>query len=144
MIYLKQMEDAKIFTILMVDDEKDFRDIVSTKLKTLGINVIEAENGQEGLKKLKEVKPDLLLLDVNMPVMNGIETLSTIRKDPELNELKIILLTNYGDPQKEAAWQDERLAREAGAMDYIRKTDDLDTIASQVISVLRGHESPGK
>lgn len=123
--------------ILVTDDEKDFREIVATKLRSAGFNVVEAENGEEAIKKAKEIKPDLLLLDVNMPGMSGIETITKIQSEPELAELKVIFLTNYGDPQKEAAWLDEKFAREIGAMDYIRKTEDLNKIATEIRSFLK-------
>ena len=123
-------------TILVTDDEKDFREIVATKLKSAGFNVVEATNGEDAIKKAKEIRPDLLLLDVNMPGITGIETLTRIQSDPDLKELRIVFLTNYGDPQKEAAWLDEKFAREIGAMDYIRKTDDLNKVVSQIHNLL--------
>ncbi|PJE50505.1 MAG: response regulator [Candidatus Yanofskybacteria bacterium CG10_big_fil_rev_8_21_14_0_10_36_16] len=137
------MENQLKQTILIVDDEKDFREILVTKLKTLGVNIVEAENGEEALVKLKEIKPDLIMLDVNMPKMNGPETLSQIKANPEWADLKIVFLTNYGEPQQEVAWTDERLAREAGAMDYIRKSDDLDTIIGEVIPLISPSQLDG-
>ena len=129
-------ETSQQKTILVTDDEKDFREIVATKLKSAGFNVVEATNGEDAIKKAKEIRPDLLLLDVNMPGITGIETLTRIQSDPDLKELRIVFLTNYGDPQKEAAWLDEKFAREIGAMDYIRKTDDLNKVVSQIHNLL--------
>lgn len=118
--------------ILLVDDEKDFREILITKLKAAGFDIAEAGNGEEGVRKAKEVKPDLILLDLNMPVMNGAETLLRIKSDPELESLKIVFLTNYGEPREEMAITDDKFAQEVGALDYIRKTDDLNKIIEEI------------
>jgi|SRR3989344_1342360 len=115
-------------TILLVDDSSDFREIFSLKLKAAGFVVETAENGAEALDKLKTTKPDLVLLDMEMPVMNGAETLMKLREDAALKDLKVAFLTNLGDPKKEGATSDEKFALEAGAVSYLRKTDDLDLI----------------
>lgn len=122
--------------ILLIDDEKDFREILSAKLKAAGFGIAEAVNGKEGVSKAKEMKPDLILLDLNMPVMNGAETLLRFKSDPDLENFKIVFLTNYGEPQKEMERVDEKFAQEAGALDYIRKTDDLDKITEEVKNIL--------
>ncbi len=121
--------------ILLIDDEKDFKEILSAKLKAAGFSVAEAGNGEEGVCKAKETKPDLILLDLNMPVMNGAETLLRFKSDPDLENFKIVFLTNYGEPQKEMEQVDEKFAQEAGAFDYIKKTDDIDKIIEEVKSI---------
>ena len=121
--------------ILLVDDEKDFREILSAKLKAVGFNIAEAGNGEEGVRKAKEIKPDLMLLDLNMPVMNGAETLLRIKADPELENLKVVFLTNYGEPQKDLDLINEKFAREVGAFDYIKKTDELDKIVEEIKNI---------
>ena len=127
-------------SILIVDDDKDFLEIFSTKLKSAGFRVTTAMGGQEGIDTAKANKPDLMLLDVEMPNMNGVETLFKIRHDPDLSALKVVFITNYGEPQKETSWIDEKFAREAGATDYIKKTEDLEAIVNEVNKVLRRYE----
>ncbi len=123
--------------ILLIDDEQEFREILSTKLQTVGFNTAEADNGEEGIRKIKEIKPDLILLDLKMPVMNGAETLLKIKSDPDLQNFKVVFLTNYGEPKKELSGIDEKFAREVGALSYIRKTNDLDGIVEEVKNIFR-------
>ena len=130
------MEETRKITILVADDEKDFLEIISTKLKSSGFEVIEAENGRDAVDKIKSNLPDLVLMDVNMPEMSGVEALLNIRKDPQLAGIKIVFLTNYGEPQKEVAWLDEKFARDIGAIDYIKKSQDLDKLVSDVRALL--------
>ena len=122
--------------ILIIDDSKDFLEIFSTKLKSVGYDVTVADGGAKGIELAKEIKPDRLLLDAQMPEMSGIETLAKLKSDSDCTELKIVFLTNYGEPQKEASWIDEKFAREAGAMDYIKKSEDLDTVVKEVNRIL--------
>ena len=118
--------------ILIIDDDKDLREILSVKLQSSGFRVVEAPDGQSGIKKAKEARPDLALLDVRMPGMTGIETLAKIKADPELTGLKVIFLTNLGEAQEENAWVDDKFAKGAGALGHIRKTDDLDKIVGRI------------
>lgn len=123
--------------ILIADDDDDFRGIVATKLKNLGFQVTEARNGREAVAAAEEDAPDLIVLDVSMPEMDGMEAFFNMQRDPNLKKIKKAFLTNYGDPYKEASWIDEKFAREAGALDYIKKTDDLNEIADQIKKLLR-------
>lgn len=123
-------------SILLVDDDKDLREIMTTKLKAANYEVFEAVDGEEGLAKVQELLPDLLILDINMPKLNGITMFSKIKADPNLAHLKVLFLTSYGEPQTEAAWLDKKFAKEIGAMGYIKKNDDLDKIISQVKGLL--------
>jgi len=123
--------------ILLVDDDKEFREVLSTKLRSSGFNIVEAVNGKEGIRKAKEAKPDLMLLDFKMPVMNGAEALLEIQSDKDLAGLKVVFLTNYGGPTKESEEIDKKFSKEAGALDYIKKTDDLDSIAEEIKNIIR-------
>ena len=122
--------------ILIVDDNKDFLEIFSTKLKSAGFTVTAVSSGEECLEKAKDLQPDLILLDVEMPGMNGVETLYKLTADPATKNLKVVFLTNYGEPRKETTWIDEKFAREAGAADYIKKSEDLQKIAEEVRKIL--------
>lgn len=126
---------------MIVDDEKDFREIMATKLNAAGFDVTQAASGQEALAKVKEVKPHLVLMDVKMPGMSGVETLSRMRADPELTNFRVLFLTSFGEPMDEAAFVDEKFAKEFGAIGHIKKSDDLDKIVEKIIGVLYSRES---
>ena len=118
--------------ILVVDDDKDLREIVAIKLKQAGFRIEEAENGEIAVVKAKKFKPDLILMDVQMPKMNGIESLAKIKADPETSAIKVIFLTNYGEQSATDQPLDDRFAKDIGALGHIRKTDDLDKIVERV------------
>ena len=118
-------------TILLVDDDSNFREILRAKLEAAGFVVAEASNGEEGLEKVKEIKPDLVLMDVQMPKMNGIEALSRIKADSKTAGTKVSFLTNYGEVDADAGI-DDKFAKEAGAVGHMRKTDDLNFILEKV------------
>lgn len=105
-------------TIMVIEDDAFVMDIYQTKLSVEGFDVIGAENGMEALKKLEggECHPDLILLDILMPYVNGLEVLEKIKKDERLNKIPIILLTNLS--QKEEIGQGIGL----GANDYLIKS----------------------
>lgn len=119
-------------TILIIDDDKNLREILSVKLQGSGFRVEEAQDGQSGIAKARELKPDLILLDVRMPGMTGIETLSNMKQDKDLAGLRVIFLTNLGEANEQDSWVDDKFAKDAGALGHIKKTDDLDKIISKV------------
>jgi len=122
--------------VLIVDDEPDFREIFSTKLKEKGYGIEVAENGEEGFEMAKRIKPDLILMDMEMPVLNGAGSVLKLRSDPATKDIKVVFLTNYGDPRVEMRDADVHFSKEIGASDYLRKTDDLGRIADKVKSFL--------
>lgn len=123
-------------TILLIDDDRDFLEIFSAKLQGDGADVTTAQGGEAGIAKIKELKPDLVLLDVEMPGINGVEVLAMIKENAELKNTKVAFLTSHGETNKREEWSDEKVAREVGAIDYIRKTDELNAIAGQVKDLL--------
>jgi len=80
--------------ILIVEDNEKNRILLKDLLAYSGYEVIEAENGEEGIKRAKEGKPDLILMDISMPVMNGLTALKKIRDDSELKDIIVIALTS--------------------------------------------------
>jgi two-component system, OmpR family, phosphate regulon response regulator PhoB len=80
-------------TILTIDDHGDIRSLIRMTLEFFNHKVIEASGGEEGLRLMRAHKPDLVLLDVMMPKLNGIQTAELIRNDPSLNKTPIIMLT---------------------------------------------------
>ena len=118
--------------ILLVDDEADFREIFYTKLRQVGFRVETAENGEKGIEAAKKLKPDLILMDMKMPKMNGAQAVIKLKEDPETKDIKVIFLTNFGDLRTEMEEVDRKFSRDIGAVDYLRKTSDLDEIVRKI------------
>jgi CheY-like chemotaxis protein len=87
-------------TILLVEDDTFVSDIYQTKISSEGFNMMVAENGLEAIKRLEEKIPDLILLDIIMPYMDGIETLKKIKADERWKKIPVILLTNLSEKEK--------------------------------------------
>lgn len=84
-------------TILIVEDEEDLVDILQIWLSELGYQTEVAGDGMEALRKFRKLKPQLVLLDVALPIIDGFEVLKTIKSDPELSQTPVIMLTAKGD-----------------------------------------------
>ena len=121
----------KDIKILLVDDEPDILEIVGYNLTTEGYQVITAENGLQAVKKAKKEKPQLIILDVMMPEMDGIEACEQIRKIESLNNTIITFLTARGEDYSQVAGFD------AGADDYITKPIKPKVLVSKVKALLR-------
>lgn len=117
--------------ILLVDDEPDILEIVGYNLKNEGYQVFTAKNGIEGVKTAKKVIPHLILLDIMMPEMDGIEACEKIRKIKELEHVLISFLTARGEDYSQVAGFD------AGADDYITKPIKPKVLVSKIKSLLR-------
>jgi len=131
------MERQPVILLLLVDDEAAFREIFSTKLTAAGFKVATAADGSEGVAKAKELKPDLVLMDLHMPGMNGVEALMKLKEDATTKNAKVVFLTSYGEPRPQAQEVDTKFSAELGAVDYIRKTDDLEAIVLKVKSFFK-------
>jgi len=118
--------------ILIVDDDDNFREILKAKLEVESFVVNEAVDGQDGLEKTKAIKPDLIVLDIRMPKMSGVQTLLRIKEDAEIANTKVIFSTNFGENQQDSFWLDDKFAKEAGAIGYVKKTDDLNLIVGRI------------
>jgi CheY-like chemotaxis protein len=106
--------------ILLVDDDADFVESTRTVLESKPYEVIVAVNGDEGLRKAKEDKPDLILLDVIMPVEDGFTAAEQLKKDPELAKIPVLMLTSYSTKGAETDIPRSR-GYELEAEDYIDK-----------------------
>ena len=124
----------KEIKILLVDDEPDILEIVGYNLSNEGYKIITAENGAEGVKKAKKEKPHLIILDVMMPEMDGIEACEQIRLIPELKDTIITFLTARGEDYSLVAGFD------AGADDYITKPIKPKVLVSKVKALLRRYK----
>jgi len=122
--------------VLIIDDEVAFLEIFSAKLSQAGLKVETASNALAGIEKARELKPDLILMDVKMPGIDGLEALRKLKEDASTKNTKVVFLTSTGDPRPQAHNSDEKFAMEIGASGYVRKTDDLDVIADKIKSYI--------
>jgi len=122
------MNEVEKPLILIVDDEPNFRDIWKTKLENSGFSVLTAENGKAALEILKSYKPKIILLDILMPEMDGVETFFAIKENPELKDTKIFFVTALDDLDAELGKYHKKIAGEIGAVGYLRKGADLDEL----------------
>jgi len=121
-------EDIKI---LLVDDEPDILEIISYSLKNVGYNVYTAKNGIQAVKQAEEIEPHLIILDVMMPEMDGIEACEIIRKTQKIKHTLITFLSARGEDYSQIA------GFNAGADDYITKPIKPKILLSKVKSLLR-------
>jgi len=101
--------------ILVVEDQPDNRQIIRDMLVDTGYEIIEAENGEEALAAIAKQRPDLILMDIQLPVMDGYTATRRIKTDADLKSIPIIAVTSY------ALSGEEKKAREAGCDDYVPK-----------------------
>ncbi len=101
--------------ILVVEDQEDNRQIIRDMLSATDYELNEAENGEEALAAVAKQRPDLILMDIQMPILDGYEATRRIKADPALRAIPIIAITSY------ALSGDEQKAREAGCDDYVPK-----------------------
>lgn len=130
--------NKKDIKILLVDDEPDILEIVGYNLSNEGYQIITAENGVQAVKKAKKELPHLIILDVMMPEMDGIEACEIIRKNPDLKETVITFLTARGEDYSQVAGFD------AGADDYITKPIKPKVLVSKVKALLRRFKQENK
>ena len=103
--------------ILIIEDEEIVLSLLRKKLSQEGYEVSVAGDGEEGIKKMREIKPDLVLLDIIMPKMGGFEVMEEMQKDSGLKKIPVIVVSNSGQPVEIDK------ARELGAKDWLIKTE---------------------
>lgn len=129
------MQKEKI-KILIVDDEPDILEILKLNLQNEGYKVSTAENGKKALKKVDKINPDLIVLDLMMPIMDGIETCERLRLDSRYKKTLIIFLTARSEDYSQIA------ALDVGADDYINKPIKPRVFLSKIKSLLRRKLEP--
>jgi DNA-binding response OmpR family regulator len=117
--------------VLIVEDERDIRDLVLFHLEREGFQVSSASSGEEALRQVRHASPDLVLLDLMLPAMGGLEVCRKLRQDPATVALPIVILTAKGDEV------DRVLGLELGADDYIVKPFSPKELLARVRAVLR-------
>ena len=118
--------------ILLVEDHEEIWDFLSRRLKRRGFDVVVATDGQEGVEKARAQRPDIILLDMNLPVMDGWTAARAIKSDPETGSVPIIALTAHamsGDREKAIA---------AGCDDYHPKPVDFSLLLTQIAALAAG------
>lgn len=105
--------------VLVVDDDLTLLEMYVERIKAEGAIVIEARDGEEALERIGETKPNIIMLDIMMPKMNGFDVLKKIKENPETASIPVIILTALSDDQK------KRQGMELGADDYIVKAETL-------------------
>ena len=120
-----------MLSVLIIDDEEDIRSILKYTLEKEGYMVYEASNGKDGLAQANEVKPDVIVLDVMMPDMDGIEVCENIRRNPDNNDVIICMLTARNEDYSQIA------GLEAGADDYVAKPVKPKVFVSKIKALLR-------
>ncbi len=117
--------------ILIVDDEKDIVDLISYNLQKEGFSIAKAYDGEAALHSLKKQNPDLIILDLMMPKMNGLDVCRAVRRNPETAGLPIIMLTAKSDEV------DKIIGLEVGADDYVTKPFSVKELIARVRSIFR-------
>lgn len=117
--------------ILIIDDEAPFVETINVRLEFEGYEVLSAGDGQEGLEKAREIKPDLILLDVMMPKMDGYQVCRMLKFDDNFKDIPIIMLT------ARAQDTDRKTGKEVGANDYISKPFEMDELLEKIKELLK-------
>lgn len=116
--------------ILVVDDEVDLLKVLKLNLETKGYDVVCAFDGEQALEKVRSENPDVIILDVMLPKLNGVEVCKNIRQDPVFNKIPVIMLSGKD------ADVDRIIGRVSGAKMYITKPFDLEQLISAIKKVL--------
>jgi len=123
---LEDSLDKQAATILVVDDNRDNVEILTAFLESRGYRVASAQDGKTALARLEEVNPDLVLLDVMMPGMDGWQVCRTIKKHPEFGDTRVVMVTAKG------GFEDKFEGMRSGADDYVVKPVDLAELEKKV------------
>jgi two-component system chemotaxis response regulator CheY len=123
--------------ILIVDDDATTRKLLGLYLKAKGYEVVYAENGLEGIEKLGAENPNLVISDLNMPYMDGIEFVKTVRADPTRNEIPILMVTTEADPEER-----ER-AMSVGVNGYLIKPVTAEVVTQHIRHILKNMFTQG-
>jgi DNA-binding response OmpR family regulator len=125
--------------VLIVEDDLSILNLYKTKLSSSGYNVATAENGALGLESVEKSTPDIILLDVMMPVMNGFEMLKKLRSDKKYQDIPVIILSNYGEVDQMTE------GFTTGATDYLIKAEHTPADVVEIVeSTLQGGNLVGK
>ncbi len=119
-----------VSTILVIEDYSDTRELLSVLLQRRGYNVMEAEDGVEGLRKASATSPDLIIMDLTLPEMDGVETARRIHQLPKLSDVPIFVVSGYLTEEVKAD------ARSAGCVEVFPKPFDAETLLKKISDAL--------
>jgi response regulator RpfG family c-di-GMP phosphodiesterase len=121
---------AKAKTVMLIDDEAQWLDLIQQALSGESYKVITANGGEAALKKLQKNKPDLILSDVRMPVINGFDLFEQVHNNPKYRGIPFVFMSSIDD------YDAKRAARELGVSDYVEKPFDAEGIKHIVLDLL--------
>jgi len=130
------ISEARKPRVLVVDDDAAMRSLCSTSLQLAGLEVLEAEDGLRGLWRARADRPDLVVLDVRMPGLDGFELAAKLRRDERTRAIPLVFLTGESVPANRGR------ARALGVLAYLTKPFDPATLASLVAGALADSENP--
>jgi CheY-like chemotaxis protein len=122
--------------ILIADDDADFKEILSAKFLSFGYQIAEASDGLEAITKAKSLIPDLIIMDIQMPNVNGTEAVLELKHTPETKDVKIVFFSSLIYPWPGVKSENPEFAKELGAITFMKKSDDLEKIATTVKGLL--------
>jgi twitching motility two-component system response regulator PilH len=119
--------------VLLADDNPDFKEIISAKLVAAGFEIAEASDGAEAITKAKALKPDLVVMDIDMPNVNGTEAVLEIKGTPESANVPIVFFSSLDKPWPGMAMEDKaQVAQNLGAVTFLKKSEELDVIVAKI------------
>ncbi|MBI5475737.1 MAG: response regulator [Ignavibacteriales bacterium] len=127
---MRKTSKQELKTVLFVDDESMWLEAIRLSMKGEQFKILTADGGEEALKKLQRQKPDLIMSDVRMPVMNGFDLFIKVKDNPKLKDIPYVFMSSIDD------FDAKKTAKELGADGYIEKPFDSDHIKSIVIDLL--------
>ncbi len=123
--------ETKIKKILLVEDDQFLSSLLKNRLSKESVEVTHAKDGEEALSILKNLKPDLILLDLILPKKSGFEVMEGIKQDPQLADAPIIIISNLGQPE------DIQRGQELGAVEYfIKAKTSIDDLVGNILGFL--------
>jgi CheY-like chemotaxis protein len=130
---LKRLQNqGDVVRVLYVEDAAVIRDTISRLLKLSGYQVAYAKNGEEGVQKAKSWKPDVVLMDLRMPVMDGYQAIDEIKSDPELSHIPVFVITAWSNKKERTQ------AKLVGADQFFVKPPDLDQLIAAIENAVHG------
>jgi CheY-like chemotaxis protein len=128
--------------VLLADDNADFKEIISAKLIVAGYEIAEAKDGAEAIEMTKALKPDLVVMDIDMPNVNGTEAVLDIKNNPETAKIPIVFFSSLEHPWPGNVTDDKKtFAQELGAVTFFKKSDDLNLIISTIKEMVEKKQS---
>lgn len=122
--------------ILVVDDEPDLLEISKARLEAAGFDVETAIDAETSFVKARKLKPDLVLMDIRMPGINGTEALLDFKNDPDLKGVHVAFLTSLAIPWPGVSTDNDKFAKELGAVTFLDKSKDLDNLPELTKKIL--------